>query len=100
MRDAWCSWTRWVPTPRSHPCMAGHGAASGRALRRRATLREEHDAAGEHEFGGYGPYPGSARLDENKAVFEAYVEWVLAPSLKPGQVVVMDNLARPIRARR
>ena len=29
----------------------------------------------------------------NKAVFEAYVERVLAPSLKPGQVVVMDNLS-------
>lgn len=29
----------------------------------------------------------------NKAVFEAYVEWVLAPSLRSGQVVVMDNLA-------
>jgi len=29
----------------------------------------------------------------NKAVFEAYVEWVLAPSLRPGQVVVMDNLS-------
>jgi len=28
----------------------------------------------------------------NKAVFEAYVERVLAPSLRPGQVVVMDNL--------
>lgn len=27
-----------------------------------------------------------------KAVFEAYVEWVLAPSLSPGRVVVMDNL--------
>ena len=27
-----------------------------------------------------------------KAVFEAYVEEVLAPSLRPGQVVVMDNL--------
>lgn len=27
-----------------------------------------------------------------KAVFEAYVEWVLAPSLLPGQVVVLDNL--------
>jgi transposase len=27
-----------------------------------------------------------------KAVFEAYVEQVLVPSLKPGQVVVMDNL--------
>lgn len=27
-----------------------------------------------------------------KAVFEAYVERVLAPSLYPGQVVIMDNL--------
>ena len=28
-----------------------------------------------------------------KAVFETYVEWVLAPSLRPGQLVVMDNLS-------
>ncbi len=28
-----------------------------------------------------------------KEVFEAYVERVLAPALRPGQVVVMDNLA-------
>ena len=29
-----------------------------------------------------------------KAVFEAYIEEVLAPSLRPGQeVVVMDNLS-------
>ncbi len=28
-----------------------------------------------------------------KVVFEAYVERVLAPSLRPGQVVVMDNLS-------
>ena len=28
-----------------------------------------------------------------KAVFETYVERVLAPSLRPGQVVVMDNLS-------
>jgi transposase len=27
-----------------------------------------------------------------KVVFEAYVEEVLAPSLRPGQVVMMDNL--------
>jgi transposase len=27
-----------------------------------------------------------------REVFEAYLEHVLAPSLKPGQVVVMDNL--------
>jgi transposase len=29
----------------------------------------------------------------NTPVFEAYVEQVLAPSLKPGQVVVLDNLS-------
>lgn len=28
-----------------------------------------------------------------KVVFEAYVELVLAPTLKPGQIVVMDNLS-------
>ena len=28
-----------------------------------------------------------------KAVFEAYVEQVLAPSLRPGQVVILDNLS-------
>jgi transposase len=27
-----------------------------------------------------------------KVVFEAYVEQVLAPSLRPGQVVILDNL--------
>ena len=27
-----------------------------------------------------------------KAVFEAYAEQVLAPSLRPGQVVILDNL--------
>jgi transposase/transposase-like protein len=33
------------------------------------------------------------RTSATKAVFEAYVERVLAPSLSAGQVVVMDNLA-------
>jgi transposase len=28
-----------------------------------------------------------------KAVFEAYIDRVLAPSLSPGQIVVMDNLS-------
>jgi transposase len=27
-----------------------------------------------------------------KEVFEAYVEHLLAPALRPGQLVVMDNL--------
>ena len=28
-----------------------------------------------------------------RKVFEAYLEQVLAPTLKPGQIVVMDNLS-------
>ena len=32
-----------------------------------------------------------------RVVFEAYVEEALAPSLHPGQVVVMDNLLRPTK---
>ncbi len=28
----------------------------------------------------------------NKAVFEKFVDWLLAPALRPGDVVVMDNL--------
>jgi transposase len=44
-------------------------------------------------FEGMGPTL-AVQGGTNKAVFEAYyVEWVLAPSLRPGQVVVMDNLA-------
>jgi hypothetical protein len=34
-----------------------------------------------------------------KAVFEAYVEEVLAPTLRPERVVITDNLILPIRVR-
>ncbi len=45
--------------------------------------------------------PGGGMLDAamtiegstDKAVFELYVERVLAPTLRPGEIVVMDNLA-------
>jgi transposase len=33
------------------------------------------------------------------AVFETYVEQVLAPTLRRGQVVVMDNLLKPTKER-
>src|SRR5215203_99425 len=29
----------------------------------------------------------------DRPVFEAFVEWVLVPSLRPGQIVVLDNLS-------
>jgi transposase len=43
-------------------------------------------------LGGMGP---SVAVEgaTTRAVFEAYVEQALAPSLSPGQVVVMDNLS-------
>jgi transposase len=41
---------------------------------------------------GMGPSMAVVGSTKKAAVFEAYVERVLAPSLKPGQVVVVDNL--------
>jgi transposase len=29
----------------------------------------------------------------NSRVFEAYVDWLLAPALRPGDILVMDNLS-------
>ena len=29
----------------------------------------------------------------DRLVFEAFVDWVLAPTLRPGQIVVLDNLS-------
>ena len=37
--------------------------------------------------------PGGGRADGRREVFEAYLERVLAPTLEPGQVVLMDNLS-------
>jgi transposase len=50
--------------------------------------------------GGMGPSMAVEGATTSR-VFETYVEWVLAPALRPGQVVVMDNLGahRPKRIR-
>jgi len=47
--------------------------------------------------GGLGPCM-AVEGATTREVFEAYLERVLAPTLSPGQVVVMDNLLRPTRA--
>ncbi len=51
---------------------------------------------------GMGPPCLAVEGGTTKAVFEAYVERALAPSLSPGQVVVLDNLQahKAERARR
>ncbi len=48
---------------------------------------------GEHGCGGDGAPCLAVEGGTTKAVFEFYVERVLAPSLHSGQVVVMDNLS-------
>ncbi len=77
-------WRRYAP---------GLPRASGPTARRRGTDRGKNTTLlASMGAGGMGPclaVVGST----TKAVFEAYVERVLAPSLSPGQVVVMDNLA-------
>ena len=43
--------------------------------------------------GGMGPSSLAVEGGTTKAVFEAYIELVLAPSLWSGQTIVMDNLS-------
>ena len=62
---------------------------------------QEHPAAFEHEgVGGMGPSMAVEGATTAR-VFETYVKEVLAPSLEPGRIVVMDNLGahRPKRVR-
>ncbi|HZC83979.1 MAG TPA: transposase [Rubrobacter sp.] len=47
--------------------------------------------------GGVGPCL-AVEGSTTREVFEAYLERVLAPTLRPGQMVVMDNLFKPTRA--
>ncbi len=84
----------WTSVPRT----SGAYAAAGEGAQRREGLRqgakepwEEHHAAGEHGRGGMGPAV-AVEGSTTTAMFEAYVEHFLAPALKEGQIVVLDNL--------
>ena len=54
--------------------------------------RQEHHPPSEHQLRRYGPFDGYLEAPTSKEVFKAYVEHFLAPKLRLGQVVVMDNL--------
>jgi hypothetical protein len=88
------------PTLRWRRSTATRPGASERGFRCPEKAGQEHYAAFEHDpagdgtiFGGGGGY--------NRRGVRGYVEKVLAPSLRPGQVVVMDNLGahRPKKVR-
>src|SRR3712207_6717973 len=86
---------RWAPTPRWHPFTGGHVVGSAHVLRFHATGgRTHHLALASTTHEGIGPCLAvQGTTTTTREVFEAYVERFLAPSLKPGQVAVMDNLS-------
>ena len=90
-RSALCSWTSAARTPRCARCTLGRGRGAGARGRRPAQLGQERHPALQHDAFGHGPVRGGGEAT-TRAVFEAYVEEALCPSLSPGQVVVMDNL--------
>jgi hypothetical protein len=71
-----CSWTSAPPIPRSLPSTPTHPKGSGRVVLCRAT------------GANITLLSSMSTATTTREVFEAYVEQVLAPSLRPGQVVV------------
>ena len=72
--------------------MPGRDEGSERSRAYRATGGERHPALASMSAEGMGPCL-ALEGPTTTEVFEAYLKRVLAPSLKPGQVVVMDNLS-------
>jgi transposase len=72
--------------------MPGRSEGSGHAALHHATGSERHPALSSITREGMGP---SLAVEGATAreVFETYIEKVLAPTLREGQVVVMDNLS-------
>ena len=60
-----------------------------------ARQRQEHDAAFEHERGGDGAVAGRRRSEHRAGIGDLYVEKVLLPRLREGQIVVMDKTSVP-----
>jgi hypothetical protein len=58
-----------------------------------AQQRSKHNRPFEHDPRGDGPFAHPVEGATTSVVFEAYVEQVLAPTLRTGQVVVLDNLS-------
>src|SRR5215208_2569484 len=91
MLVVWCLSMRWARTPRSMLCMGGPRKERGLSARWLAIGGKNTTLLSSMSMEGVGP-----SLDvegaTNREVFETYVELILAPTLRRGQVVVMDNL--------
>ena len=80
------------PTLRSRSFTPGRGAQSGIATRYPASAVRIRRFLANLSLEGRGPFL-AVEGATTAAVFEAYVERVLAPTLQPGQVVMVDNLS-------
>ena len=93
------SWTRWAPTPPFLPFMGGPRRDRGPTEGLRRAYGSVPRNRGKNTtllssmtIEGMGPSLAVEGATDTK-VFETYVERVLAPRLREGQVVVMDNLS-------
>jgi transposase len=87
-----CWSTRWAPIPRLPLCTATHPVGKRgffKVPRNRGTNTRLLASMGSEGMEPSMAVEGST----TKEVFEAYIEHFLAPTLKGGQVVVMDNLS-------
>ena len=87
----WCSWTRRGRTPPCSGRTATPPRASGWSRRRRLAGWQTVTFVGALTAGGLAA-PWALEGAMNGEWFLAYVEQVLVPALRPGMVVVMDNL--------
>jgi hypothetical protein len=95
--SGWSSSTRWGRTPRFLLYTPGLLKESERYVRCRAIAEHKHHRPFEHDPRGDGSPALTVKGATTSAVFETYMEQVLAPTLRKAQVVVMDNLGAPTK---
>ena len=89
---AWSSSTKPALEPKWRVCAAGLRAANGWSEKSRMAIgRPRTFVAGLRSTALTAPCVIDGPMNGN--AFLAYVEQVLAPSLKPGDIVVLDNLS-------
>jgi hypothetical protein len=86
------SWTRWAPTPPfTRTTLGPKEEREGLLFGSSQPWQENTTLLASMSVEGMGPSVAIVGAVDTQA-FEAYLEQVLVPYLRPGQVVVMDNL--------
>ena len=91
-RTLWCSSMKPAPPPRWPVATVGRRRGERLRAERAARALEDHHLRRRPEAVGHDRAHGPGRPDEQPC-FLAYVEQVLVPTLRPGDIVILDNLA-------